>query len=155
MTGLVYYRSRYYDPVIGRFTQRDLIGFAGGINLYAYVGNNPTNYVEVPVGVFLLLKGPDCLRALKFRRDWLGRTYDEDQSKDEKMRIQWAGAELYEFRSGGGVSSGITIQFGLDPSIGMASFARIQAEVAFPVGERRQPDTIPPLLDSVQWPGGA
>ncbi len=45
-TGLIYYRSRYYDPVVGRFTQRDPIGLAGGMNMYAYVGGNPTNFVD-------------------------------------------------------------------------------------------------------------
>lgn len=40
-TGLIYYRARYYDPSIQRFTQRDPIGVAGGVNAYAYVGNSP------------------------------------------------------------------------------------------------------------------
>ena len=43
-TGLVYYRARYYDPGQRRFTQRDPIGFGGGINQYAYVQNNPINF---------------------------------------------------------------------------------------------------------------
>jgi len=46
-TGLIYYRARYYDPTLGRFTQRDSIGFAGGdINLYTYVRNNPISLVD-------------------------------------------------------------------------------------------------------------
>ena len=45
-SGLYFYRSRYYDPTTGRFLQRDLIGFAGGINLYGYVGQSPTNFVD-------------------------------------------------------------------------------------------------------------
>jgi RHS repeat-associated protein len=48
-TGLIYYRGRYYDPSIGRFTQRDPIGLAGGLNQYAYVNNNPTNFTD-PMG---------------------------------------------------------------------------------------------------------
>jgi RHS repeat-associated protein len=49
-TGLYYYRARYYDPKIGRFLSEDPIGLLGGINLYAYVGNNPCNLKD-PFGL--------------------------------------------------------------------------------------------------------
>lgn len=40
--GLYFYRARYMNPKIGRFTIKDPIGFDGGdVNLYAYVQNNP------------------------------------------------------------------------------------------------------------------
>lgn len=45
-SGLIYYRSRYYDPTNGRFLQRDHIGLAGGVNDYAYVGGNPVSWVD-------------------------------------------------------------------------------------------------------------
>jgi RHS repeat-associated protein len=50
--GLYYYRARMYSPVLGRFLQPDPIGTAGGINLYAYVGNDPINFVD-PQGLAL------------------------------------------------------------------------------------------------------
>lgn len=50
-TGLIYYRARYYDPAIARFSQRDPIGLQGGVNQYAYVSNNPVNYTD-PTGLF-------------------------------------------------------------------------------------------------------
>jgi hypothetical protein len=32
---------RYYDPKVGRFVNRDPISYGGGLNVYAYAGNNP------------------------------------------------------------------------------------------------------------------
>ncbi len=48
---LYYYRARYYDAKVGRFTQKDPIGFMGGdVNLYSYVGQNPVRYID-PLGM--------------------------------------------------------------------------------------------------------
>src|SRR5437899_1705882 len=44
-----YCRARYYHPGLARFVSEDPIGFAGGFNLYSYVGNDPVNYVD-PLG---------------------------------------------------------------------------------------------------------
>ncbi|MCA8924963.1 MAG: RHS repeat-associated core domain-containing protein, partial [Planctomycetes bacterium] len=41
-TGLYDLRARTYDPVLGRFLTPDPLSFAGGINLYVYVENDPT-----------------------------------------------------------------------------------------------------------------
>jgi RHS repeat-associated protein len=74
-TGLYYYRARYYSPRLQRFISEDPIGIAGGINLYAYVGNNPVSYSD-PFGLkekdnpfwdpYGLFSGPTACK-------WLGR----------------------------------------------------------------------------------
>ncbi len=48
-TGLYYNRARAYSPALGRFLQTDPIGTDGGINLYAYTGNDPVNNTD-PAG---------------------------------------------------------------------------------------------------------
>lgn len=40
-SGLIYFGRRYFDPTLGRWLTPDPIGFDGGINLYAFVQNNP------------------------------------------------------------------------------------------------------------------
>ena len=50
---LVYYGMRYFQPKHGRFINRDPIEEAGGLNLYSFVGNSPSNRWDV-----LGLSGP-------------------------------------------------------------------------------------------------
>jgi uncharacterized protein RhaS with RHS repeats len=45
--GVTYYAYRYYDPVTGRWLSRDPIEEEGGLNLYGFVSNNPSNKYDV------------------------------------------------------------------------------------------------------------
>lgn len=54
---LLYARQRWYDPQLGRWLSADPIGFAGGLNLYNYVENNPINSSD-----------PSGLEQLKYER---------------------------------------------------------------------------------------
>jgi uncharacterized protein RhaS with RHS repeats len=41
---------RYYNPVTGRYLNRDFIGYKDGLNNYLYVHNNPINHID-PLGL--------------------------------------------------------------------------------------------------------
>ena len=50
ITQQYYLRARFYNPVIGRFTQEDEY-HGDGLNLYAYCANNPVDYYD-PSGYY-------------------------------------------------------------------------------------------------------
>lgn len=58
-TGLYYCHTRYYNPKVGRWISIDDVSYLdsesiGGMNLYAYCGNNPVLYSD-PIGTFPIL----------------------------------------------------------------------------------------------------
>lgn len=53
-TGLLYYRARWYDAEQGRFLTEDPAGYQSGTNLYAYIGDDPVNYIDPSGNVGLL-----------------------------------------------------------------------------------------------------
>jgi RHS repeat-associated protein len=61
--GLYFYRARYYSPLLGRFISEDPLGLDGGdVNVYAYVGGDPINFVD-PDGTDALETGVSLLSA--------------------------------------------------------------------------------------------
>jgi RHS repeat-associated protein len=48
---IYYFGRRYYDPMLQRFVNRDPLAEQGGLNLYAYVANNPINFYD-PYGLW-------------------------------------------------------------------------------------------------------
>jgi RHS repeat-associated protein len=61
---LYLYAYRVYDPVAGRWTQRDPIDYEDSLNLYQFCGNNPVNgldmdgrftYPEIAAGLLLVV----------------------------------------------------------------------------------------------------
>lgn len=49
-TGYYYYRNRHYDPIHGRFLQRDPLGYIDGMGLYEYVKGRPNKMTD-PLGL--------------------------------------------------------------------------------------------------------
>ncbi len=52
-TQLYHFRARWYDPETGRWLSNDPIGISGGLNLYAFCGNDPVNFVD-PMGLAIV-----------------------------------------------------------------------------------------------------
>jgi RHS repeat-associated protein len=70
--GLYYWRARFYDPTLGRFIQRDPLGFWGDPaefgNPYTFVANNPTSLID-PSGQIiplLIVAGAAIYAAVDF-----------------------------------------------------------------------------------------
>ncbi len=91
-SGLEYYRSRYYSAAIGRFLQRDPLGYAPGPNLYQYVSSSPTNWTD-PFGLDgddpwwkKLLSMAKHVPGLLFEAS-VGRTFREDPMIQGYVRL--------------------------------------------------------------------
>lgn len=72
-SGWYYYRNRYLDPQVGRFTTRDPLGiWGGGRNLgngYTFVGNNPATHLD-PSGMDReIVLGPHAYITVDVYRD--------------------------------------------------------------------------------------
>jgi len=84
--GLWYYRAREYHPGLGRFLQRDPAGYVDGLNLYAYVANNPLAYVD-PSGTLKQGEYPTLQTIQEVKRS---QVPDENAWEDLKRRKKGA-----------------------------------------------------------------
>jgi RHS repeat-associated protein len=70
-TGKSLVGHRYYDPLVGRFVNRDPIDYNGGINLYSYAGNNPITERD-PSGFAPPTVAPELMPLIEKYLGWAG-----------------------------------------------------------------------------------
>jgi RHS repeat-associated protein len=79
-TGLYYYGYRYYNPISGRFINRDPIEEDGGLNLYGFVVNDPIRRVD-KLGLSCGC-GPDVTQALYATLRQVQTVLNDDNNPD-------------------------------------------------------------------------
>ncbi|WP_256583421.1 polymorphic toxin type 47 domain-containing protein [Pseudomonas sp. Irchel 3F3] len=96
-TNLHYNRHRYYDPSTGRFIGKDPIGFAGGLNAYAYTPN-PTQWTD-PLGLAKLDHAADfdTARRMAFKNAGM-----DDPDKISFTKNDPETGTIVEFKGPGG-----------------------------------------------------
>jgi len=93
--GHYHMRNRLYNAALGRFLQRDPIGIAGGVNLYAYSGADPINAID-PFGLSgwiyderELLREEYNNQKEQDKRDNYSRKLFEKYDLEKKEAEQW------------------------------------------------------------------
>ena len=85
ITQQYYLRARFYNPVVGRFTQEDVYR-GDGLNLYAYCGNNPVGYYD-PSGY--ASRTQQCNNKGKTYAEKVKEINDNDANKVNKTLSSW------------------------------------------------------------------
>jgi RHS repeat-associated protein len=67
-------RNRWYHQSLGRWVNRDPIGYEGGTNLYEYVASDPLSYVDPSGSAFRKLIERDSSRGWKKSSTSIKRT---------------------------------------------------------------------------------
>ena len=95
-SGLYYYGYRFYSPGLGKWINRDPIGENGGVNLYGFVYNEPSNYVD-DFGMLPNYMIDPCAQikrdignTLRKLREELGK-YDEEGDATKQYPYRGAG----------------------------------------------------------------
>ncbi len=117
-TGLHYNGHRYYDPDQGRYLSPDPLGLRGGLNPFAYAGNDPIRYAD-PDGLLLFaFDGTENSDPPPRRDDW---------SNVYKLARAYADGRVWYVSGVGRADAGAGVQGGSVDAV-LASTARARVD---------------------------
>lgn len=93
-TGFIYFGRRYYQPDLGRWVTPDPMGYVNGMNLYAYVLNNPITHYDL-YGLFMSGNGISPFSQSSFTTFFqTGKEYLQKGLQLPGKTIEWLGQHL-------------------------------------------------------------
>jgi RHS repeat-associated protein len=111
-TGLVYFRNRWYDPELGRFTTSDPLGYVDGPSLLAFASNDPVNRRD-PLG----------LQDFEFR---MNRKLAEEEARRKEMERRLAEGPILTAAPEGSAFRGASVY-----AIDFATFGLLSDDEAY------------------------
>ncbi len=84
-TGLYAFGERFYHPNLQRWLNRDSIGVAGGVNLYAYVGNQACCAID-PWGLLIMFTTDEAV-SRKYGIPYMSKANFEKEGQSNSWQI--------------------------------------------------------------------
>jgi len=90
-SGMFYNYQREYDPAVGRYSQSDPIGLAGGVSTYSYVGGRVLSSVD-PLGLiaYVCVKGGTNV-GISLPINFQGASSEQIRSVSQAIEKAWTG----------------------------------------------------------------
>jgi RHS repeat-associated protein len=138
---LYHYKARVYSPTLERFLQTDPIGYDDGLNIYAYVANDPVNKTD-PTGT--IITGPMPVYEI---------FADPNKSVDEKIdtTANIIGVSI-DILDGGPSGEGVVIAASIKGSVkaGLREFTNQSAEKSLNKGIKSLEKQIKKHIEKIE-----
>ena len=87
--GFYYHGARYYAPWLGRWTACDPAGFVDGVNVYAFVRNNPVRLRDPSGRQSEVDKAKDALAGAKKEKEEAGAAFEELSGEARRLEDRY------------------------------------------------------------------